>query len=168
MSSDAGKSQEAVVVSPRLIDGVELKPLKRNADERGFLMELLRVDDPIFEQFAQVYVSMNYPGVVRAWHAHEKQKDHFACIKGMIKVALYDDREGSPTRGTVNEFFIGDNNPMMIKIPIGVYHGYKTIGAEPALLLNFPTQLYNREQPDELRLPYNSERIPYSWDIKMR
>lgn len=149
-----------------MIDGVIVKQLKRNADERGYLMEMLRSDDEIFEKFAQTYVSLNYPGVIRAWHYHKKQNDFWVVPKGMVKAVVYDCREGSPTYGEVNEFFLGDNNPIMLKIPIGTMHGYKTIGTEPSLLINFPTELYNRAEPDEYREPWNSENVPYNWDIK--
>ncbi len=149
-----------------MIDGIEIKQLKRHADERGFLMEMLREDDSMFEHFGQSYVSMNYPGVIRAWHYHKKQNDVWVCVKGMIKAVVYDSREGSPTYGEVNEFFLGDNNPIMLKIPIGTMHGYKTVGVEPSLLINFPTMPYKREEPDEYREAWNSEKIPYDWDIK--
>ena len=150
----------------RLIEGVQVKRLMPNADERGFLMEIIRCDDDIFEKFGQVYVSLNYPGVVRAWHYHRKQNDFFVVVKGMIKVALYDSREDSPTRGEVNEYFLGENNRVMLRIPVGVIHGYKTIGVEPSLLLNFPTEPYDRQQPDEYRLPWNTTEIPYDWSLK--
>ena len=150
----------------RVIEGVQVKQLKPNADERGFLMEILRCDDDLFEKFGQVYVSLNYPGVVRAWHYHKKQNDFFVVVKGMIKVALYDSRDGSPTKGEVNEYFLGENNRVMLRIPVGVMHGYKTMGVEPSLLLNFPTEPYDRQQPDEYRLPWNTTEIPYDWSLK--
>ncbi len=151
-----------------MIAGVEIKTLVKNADDRGYLMEILRADDPIFSQFGQAYVSMNYPGVVRAWHWHEDQDDYFCAIQGMIQVALYDLREDSPTYGELNEFFLGEHNPVLLKIPRGVAHGYKTLGVVPSLLLNFPTQPYRREAPDERRLPWNTERIPYTWETRFR
>jgi dTDP-4-dehydrorhamnose 3,5-epimerase len=149
-----------------LIAGVEIKRLVRHADDRGFLMEILRSDDPIFQQFGQTYVSLNYPGVVRAWHWHEQQDDYFCCVQGMIQVPLYDLRDDSPTHGELNEFFLGDNNPMVLRIPHGVAHGYKTVGVVPSLLLNFPTALFNPDNPDELRLPWDTDRIPYSWETR--
>ena len=151
-----------------MIEGVMVKQLKRHADERGYLMELLRSDDEMFGKFAQAYVSLNYPGVIRAWHYHKKQDDIWVCVKGMIKAVIYDSRDRSPTYGEVNEFFLGDNNPIMIKIPEGTMHGYKTIGVEPSLLINFPSELYNPQEPDEYREPWNSEKIPYDWDIKFK
>src|SRR3972149_2828943 len=111
-----------------MIQGVEIKQLTRHADERGYLMELLRSDDPTFTKFGQCYVALNYPGVVRAWHYHKKQDDYFAVVKGMCRVGLYDMREGSPTRGEVNEFHLGDHNNILLKIPAGVVPGYKSVG----------------------------------------
>lgn len=150
-----------------MIDGVEVKQLKRHADERGYLMEMLRCDDEVFTHFGQSYVALNYPGVIRAWHYHKKQDDLWVCVSGMIKAVVYDSREGSPTYGEVNEFFMGDNNPILLRIPVGTMHGYKTIGVEPSLLVNFPSQPYNRAEPDEYREEWNSENIPYDWGIKL-
>ena len=151
-----------------MIQGVEVKRLTRHADERGYLMELLRSDDEIFNKFGQCYVSMNYPNVIRAWHWHQKQDDHFVVVKGMIRVGLYDMRESSPTRGEVNEFYLGENNNIVLKIPVGVAHGYKTVGVEPSLLVNFPSEVYNREEPDEQRLPWDTDQIPFNWEIEFK
>ncbi|MBI4302703.1 MAG: dTDP-4-dehydrorhamnose 3,5-epimerase family protein [Chloroflexi bacterium] len=149
-----------------MIQGVQTKQLRINADERGFLTELLRTDDDIFERFAQAYVALNYPGVVRAWHYHLGQDDLFTAMKGMVKLVLYDNREGSPTKGEVQEFFLGEQNPILVKVPANVIHGYKTIGVEPSLLINFPNQLYDRVHPDEHRLPWDSKEVPYDWALK--
>src|SRR6187200_2735297 len=90
------------------INGVKLKQLRVVADERGWLTEILRADDAeLFTKFGQVYVSATYPGVVKGWHYHRVQVDHFACIAGMVKLVLVDTRDGSPTKGAVNEFFLG-------------------------------------------------------------
>jgi dTDP-4-dehydrorhamnose 3,5-epimerase len=106
--------------------------------------------------------------VIRAWHYHKKQDDFWAAVKGMVKAVLYDGREGSPTRGEVQEVFLGEQNMVLLKIPIGVMHGYKTIGTEPSLLVNLPTEPYLASDPDEYRLPFNTDDIPYDWDIKMK
>jgi len=150
-----------------LIDGVKVKKLKVIADERGWLMEILRVDDDVFEKFGQVYMTTAYPGVVKAWHFHELQSDNFTVVKGMAKFALYDPREGSPTKGMVNEFFMGDKNPILVHIPPKVMHGFKGIGTEPAIVINTVTEAYNYKKPDEHRAPHDSKDIPYDWDLKM-
>ena len=132
-----------------LIDGVQVKQQRLNTDERGFLMEIMRPDWDVFQKFGQVYATSAYPGVVKAWHYHKKQWDHFTCVRGMMKVALYDGRENSPTHGVINEFFIGERNPVMVKIPPNVYHGFKCIGTEEAIIVNVPTEMYNYAEPDE-------------------
>jgi len=150
----------------KLIDGVKTKVLRLLPDERGWLMEILRSDDPDFKQFGQAYVTTAYPGVVKGWHYHKKQTDHFAVVSGMAKVVLYDDREGSSTRGWVNEFFLGHLNPTLVIIPPLVIHGIKGIGIELAILLNIPDQLYNYAEPDEFRIDPHGGLVPYDWDRK--
>ncbi len=145
------------------IEGVIVKALRFIPDERGRLMEILRRDDPFFEKFGQVYITTAYPGVIKAWHYHRFQADHFVVLAGMAKVALYDNREESPTLGIINEFFLGDYNPLLIRIPQLVLHGFKALGSREALLLNCPSEPYNHENPDEYRVPPDSGNIPYSW-----
>ena len=147
------------------IDGVRIKDLKVIPDERGWLMEILRCDDEIFTQFGQVYLSTAYPGVVKAWHYHKLQTDNFTCVRGMMKVALYDDREDSSTYKVLMELFAGEKNPILISVPPGVYHGFKAVGAETAYFVSIPTLPYNYEEPDEYRLPPDTEEIPYDWGL---
>ncbi len=149
-----------------MIYEVAKKELKRIPDERGRLMEILRNDDDIFTTFGQVYMTTTYPSVVKAWHYHKAQDDHIVCVKGMLKLVLYDGREGSPTYGEVNEFFIGDFSPVLIKVPKMVYHGWKCISDEEAIVINIPTQPYNPAQPDEYRLDPHVNEIPYKWERK--
>jgi dTDP-4-dehydrorhamnose 3,5-epimerase len=151
-----------------MIDGVLEKKLKPIADERGFLMEMLRSDDPFYQKFGQCYLTAVYPGVVKAWHYHKKQTDHFVAVHGMVKVVLYDMREDSPTRGEINEFFMGENNPILLVIPNGVAHGMKGIGTETGHIINTPTELYDYDEPDEHRIPAHDNSIPYNWDIVER
>ncbi len=149
-----------------MIEGVMIKRLKVIPDERGYLMEMLRADDSFFQQFGQIYLTAVYPGVVKGWHYHELQTDHFVCVKGMAKVVLYDRREHSPTRGEVNEFFMGDHNHILLVIPPGVLHGMKGTGTETALIINTPTHTYKYGDPDEFRIDPHNNDIPYDWSRK--
>ncbi|TET46630.1 dTDP-4-dehydrorhamnose 3,5-epimerase [Candidatus Aerophobetes bacterium] len=149
-----------------MIEGVKLKDLKVIPDERGRLMEILRADDDLFQKFGQVYMTTAYPGVVKAWHYHKLQTDNMTVVKGMMKIALYDAREDSPTRGEVNEFFLGEQNPKLLQIPKLVYHGFKCISREEAVVINIPTEVYDYKNPDEYRVdPYEND-IPYDWKLK--
>jgi dTDP-4-dehydrorhamnose 3,5-epimerase len=147
------------------IEGIVITPLKVIPDERGWLMEILRCDDPVFRKFGQVYVTTAYPGVVKAWHFHKKQTDNFTCIAGMMKVALFDARDDSSTRGNLMEVFVGVRNPVLITVPPGVYHGFKAIGPETAYFLSIPDLPYNYQEPDEYRLPPDTSEIPYDWGL---
>ena len=149
-----------------MIDGVKTKILKRIPDERGRLMEILRNDDDMFTGFGQVYMTTTYPQVVKAWHYHKKQDDFITCVKGMLKLVLYDGRKKSPTYDEINEFFIGDYNPMLIKVPKMIYHGWKCISEEEAIVINVPTEPYNGKAPDEYRLDPHTSEIPYTWERK--
>lgn len=148
-----------------MIEGVETKNLRRLSDERGWLTEILRCDDEMFEKFGQVYVTAAYPDVVKAWHMHKNQTDNMACIKGRAKIVLYDGRNSSKTKGEINEFTTGEKNPLLVKVPPEVWHGFKAIG-ETAVVVNVPTELYNYEKPDEHRLPPDTDKIPYDWKLK--
>lgn len=146
-----------------VIEGVQIKPLTRHVDERGYVMEILRSDDPVFQQFGQVYISACFPGIVKAWHCHEIQTDHFCCIQGNAKIGLYDDRPDSPTCGEAQAVVMGVLKPTLVVIPPRVWHGMLALGGELAVVLNIPTETYNREQPDELRRDPFDPEVPFKW-----
>ena len=152
--------------SGKLIEGVGARRAKVLPDERGRLGEIIRADDPWFEKFGQVYFTTTYPGVVKAWHYHKIQTDNFYVIKGTIKLALFDDRENSPTKGIVNEIYLGQHCPAVVRIPPGVQHGWMCVGTEEAYILNIVSEMYNYSQPDEYRTHPHDNHIPYDWTRK--
>ena len=149
-----------------MIDGVRFKPLRLIPDDRGYLMEVLRDDDELFKRFGQCYISATYPGIVKAWHAHQRQTDNFCCVHGNVKVGLYDGRENSPTFGEIQAVVVGELNRTLVQIPPGVWHGWVCLGHDLALVLNVPTEHYDYENPDELRRPWNDPSIPFEWHVK--
>ena len=149
-----------------MIKGVHTKQLRVLPDERGRLMEILRNDDDVFQKFGQVYMTTTYPGVVKAWHLHKRQTDNVCCVHGMIKLVLYDQRTDSPTFREVNQFYLGVHNPLLVQIPANVYHGWMCVSQEEAVVVNVPTEAYNRTDPDEHRLDPHKNDIPYDWSRK--
>ncbi|MDD5659991.1 MAG: dTDP-4-dehydrorhamnose 3,5-epimerase family protein [Actinomycetota bacterium] len=149
-----------------MIEGVKTKKLKVISDERGRLMEMLRSDDDLFIKFGQAYMTTAYPGVVKGWHYHKIQTDSFIVVKGMMKVVLYDGRKDSKTYGQINEFFMGEHNPILLQIPQYVYHGFKCISEEEAICINLPTETYKYDEPDEYRIAPHGKEIPYEWGRK--
>jgi dTDP-4-dehydrorhamnose 3,5-epimerase len=147
-----------------VIDGVNVRSLKRHADDRGSLTELLRSDWPEFTGFGQAIVTVNQPGVIRGWHWHDRQTDVIVVIEGRAIVPLYDGRPGSKTAGQVDAYRCGAGDLKAIFVPPGVWHGYKTVSSESAIILNFPDQAYDPAHPDEHRAPHDAPGVPYSWD----
>jgi dTDP-4-dehydrorhamnose 3,5-epimerase len=150
-------------VSARIHD-VRVNALRRIPDERGAILHMLREDDEVFERFGEIYFSLVYPGVVKGWHVHKRMTLNYAVPVGMVKLVCYDDREGSPTRGVVQELHIGELNYALVTIPPGVWNGFKGEGSRPALLANCATMAHD---PDEIeRLDPFSSAIPYDWALK--
>jgi len=149
-----------------MIEGVVVRKLKVIPDERGRLMEILRADDEVFKAFGQVYMTTAYPGVVKGWHYHKQQSDNMAVVKGMMKIVLYDGREGSPSYGKVDVYFAGECNPILIHIPPFVYHGFKCVSQEEAIVVNTPDRMYDYQSPDEFRVHPHDNQIPYDWARK--
>lgn len=146
-----------------MIEGVEVKELKVNCDERGHLMEILRYDDKIFAKFGQVYITTAKPGIIKAWHYHKLQDDYFCCVFGKIRLALYDARKNSKTHGEIMEWTLSLENSKLVKIPVFVYHGFKCVSETEAIVINVPTLPYNHQNPDEYRVDAFDKTIPYDW-----
>jgi dTDP-4-dehydrorhamnose 3,5-epimerase len=146
-----------------MIQGVGVFPLRQIPDERGKIMHMLRRNDSHFEEFGEIYFSVVYPDVVKGWHLHKVMTLNYAVVSGMIKLVLYDDREESPTRGELQEMFIGDSNYVLVKIPPGVWNGFKGIGTVPAIVANCSTIPHD---PEEIvrRSPFD-DFIPYNWTL---
>ncbi|MHB8155154.1 MAG: dTDP-4-dehydrorhamnose 3,5-epimerase family protein [Candidatus Omnitrophota bacterium] len=146
-----------------MIKGVEVMPLKQIVDERGKIMHMLRNDAKHFEKFGEIYFSIIYPNAIKGWHLHKTMILNYAVVSGMIKLVLFDDRKNSPTKGEIMELFIGEDNYCLVKIPNGVWNGFKGIGVKAAIVANCATVPHD---PDEImRLNPFSKKIPYNWEL---
>ncbi|MFC0212420.1 dTDP-4-dehydrorhamnose 3,5-epimerase family protein [Paenibacillus chartarius] len=150
------------------IEGVAIKKLIKHCDDRGFFMELLREDDAIFGRFGQASMSMSYPGVIKAFHYHERQDDIWYFPVGNAQVVLHDKRPDSPTFGETNVYYMGEDNPYLLFIPRGVAHGYRVLGARPATIVYFTNEAYDPGNPDEYRIAYDDPEIGFDWRTKFR
>lgn len=145
-----------------MIDGVVIKDLVTHRDERGFFREIIRVTDEFFEEgFGQWSHSLMYQATAKAWHIHKVQVDWWYVPIGVLKVALYDTRENSPTHGALMEFFMGENQlAQVVRIPSGVAHGCRCLSG-PAHLFYITSQIYN--PADEGRIAHDDPTIGYDW-----
>ncbi|MGD6875949.1 dTDP-4-dehydrorhamnose 3,5-epimerase family protein [Bacillus infantis] len=150
------------------IEGVITKKLTKHCDDRGFFAEVVRDDENLLSHFGQLSWSTSYPGVIKAFHYHEKQDDLWFFPSGNAQVVLYDLRENSKSFGETNVFYLGEHNPMILLIPKGVAHGYMVLGNTPATVVYCTTQSYNAAAPDEKRIPWNDPSIGFDWETENR
>ena len=147
-----------------MIEGVSIRPLRQIPDERGKIMHMLRRDDPWFDKFGEIYFSVVYPGVIKAWHFHKTMTLNYAVVSGVIKLVLFDDREGSATKGELQEIFTGEEAYSLITIPPAVWNGFKGCGVKPAIVANCASEPHD---PAEIvRMDPFSKKVPYDWNLK--
>lgn len=152
-------------------------PLKVNKDASGVLVETLRTDwKEIYghgREFTMQYYSLTTSGIARdedTWHYHEMQEDRFLVVQGAIVTAVVDNRKGSSTNGLLNIFYMDANtDPYILLIPKNTLHGFLVVSKTPAILLNFPTKIYNPQ--DERRMSHSEAKIKFpddtlfSWEL---
>jgi dTDP-4-dehydrorhamnose 3,5-epimerase len=141
------------------LDGIEVIPLRRSEDERGWFVELRR-ESMLPKTTVQTNVSFSRQGVIRGLHYHERgQDDLFACIQGMARVVVLDRASGE----TFTED-IGDENPLAVYIPGGYAHGFEAL--TDLLFCYHVTQEYDPDDPDEHGVPWDDPRVRHLWSTQ--
>ncbi len=145
------------------IHGVEIVDLRRHHDDGGAMTELLRVTDGCAEALAgftvrQVNYSEVEPGVVKAFHVHTRQTDvWYVPPSDRMLLVLVDVRKGSPTEGAQMRFVVGGGASRLVRIPPGVAHGVRNVGAATGRVIYFVDVQFSAapEDCDEGRLPWD-------------
>jgi dTDP-4-dehydrorhamnose 3,5-epimerase len=140
------------------LKGVKVYDINLIPDERGFFAEAFRSDWKDFlegDSLQQANLSYSYPGMVRAWHRHERgQVDYFLVLKGAMKICAYEE-----STGKLAEVIGSGRKPQLIRIPGKYLHGTKTVSSRPSLTAYFVNNLYDYKSPDEVRVPWNSSSV---------
>ncbi len=163
-----GTQRHDAALSSGPIESVKIKRLVRHCDDRGFFQEILRDDDSLLSRFGQSSMSKSYPGVIKAFHYHERQDDLWFFPVGNAQVVLHDLRHDSPTRGRTQVVHMGEDNPILLFIPRMVAHGYRVLGEKAAVIIYFTTESYNPLDPDEKRIGHDDPLIGFDWSTKPR
>jgi dTDP-4-dehydrorhamnose 3,5-epimerase len=158
---------EGVRIDSR-IAGVIVRPAVTHVDDRGELCEIFNPawgvhDEPL----VYAYQSMVRPHKVKGWIVHKLQDDRLFVSLGTFRFVLFDARDDSPTKGSINEIFLSERNRGLLIIPKGVYHAAQNVGDCDAYFVNLPTRPYDHAQPDKYRLPLDTDLIPYRFDEKL-
>jgi len=166
MAADPVRDKQTVTVEGRstkpLIDGVKLRYAVTHVHEDGSICEIYNPawginPDPL----VYLYQFMVTSGHIRGWVVHYLQEDRVFLSQGKVKAVLFDDRPQSPTYRMVNEIFLSEQNRALLTYPAHVYHAFENIGTQDALMINFPTRVYDHAHPDKYRLPLVNDKIPY-------
>lgn len=157
--------QSAVTAEGRLktmpIEGVQFRTVRPVPHEDGHVTEVARASWPeIGQPVVQVHTTTTLPGRVRAWGLHQRSTDRLFVVSGLVKIAVFDGRQSSPSYGRLNVFTVSEKNPGLLVVPPNLYHGWKNIGTAEAIIINMPSSMYDYEAPDALDLPYDSEQAP--------
>lgn len=147
-----------------MIHDVQVIPLRRIPDERGTIFHMLRSTDAHFTSFGEIYFSTIYKGVVKGWHRHREMTLHYACVFGRIKLVMFDDRDGSPSRSKLMEVFLGPDQHALVIIPPGVWNGFKGMTDPHAIVANCCSHPHDPSRSDRLD-PFKND-IPYDWAVR--
>ncbi len=145
------------------IDGVLVRPLVTQADQRGEVVELLSEgwSQALGEPIPHVYLATVLPGFIKGWVCHHGQHDRSAMLYGRLRWVLYDGRPDSPTAGLVQQVVSTERNRKLVVIPPGVWHALQNIGTHEAGFVNMATRAYDHAAPDKFRLPLDTPEIPF-------
>ena len=146
-----------------IIDGVKIIKKKHIIDDRGKILHMLRVDDENFVKFGEIYFSFVNPKKIKAWHSHKLMTLNYVAVHGSIKLVLYDDREGSTTKGKVQEIMLSNKNPYLVSIPPKIWNGFCSANSEDAILANCSDIPHDKDEI--VRLPFDDPKFPYKWKI---
>jgi dTDP-4-dehydrorhamnose 3,5-epimerase len=150
------------------IHDVVIKKLTTHSDDRGYFREIVREDDKLLRHFGQSSITKTYPGVIKAFHWHKAQDDIWYVVSGMARIVLYDRRPESPTHKVTQVVYAGEDNPVIVLIPVGIAHGYQVLGNQPVVLFYHVTQVYDPKNPDEQRIDFDDPEIGFDWSIQNR
>ena len=145
------------------IQGVEIIKKNQIGDDRGVILHMLRVDDKNYKKFGEIYFSTVNPNKIKAWHFHKLMTLNYAVVHGSIKLVLYDDRDESKTKGTIQEIILSNENHYLVSIPPKIWNGFCSSNNKHAILANCSDIPHDKEEI--IRLPFDDPKFPYKWKI---
>ncbi len=146
----------------RLIDGVRVREVRSVITANGVTTEICRSDWNIVDGVVKQTIFVSLRGnAISAWHQHRGRWDYLFVVGGHLRVVLYDPRAESPTRGQVDIFHLSPQRPQLLAVPPSVWHGVQNLASEHSSFVNLFNELYDYDDPDEWRLPPDSDEIPY-------
>jgi len=144
-----------------MIAGVKITALKQIKDERGKIMHMLRSDSNIFKNFGEIYFSTIYESAVKGWHLHKESFLNYTCVKGEVKLVLFDDREESKSKNKIQEIILSPKNYNLVTIPPKIWNGFKGLDTEESIIANCLTLPHNENEM--VRKDPSDRSFNYKW-----
>ena len=129
-----------------VIEGVKINKLRQIVDNRGKVMHMLRNDDKVFQKFGEIYFSTIYFKSIKGWHLHKESFLNYACIKGEVKLVLFDTRENSSSKNLHQEIILSPKNYSLVTIPPNVWNGFKGLDKDESIIANCLTIPHNEKE----------------------
>ena len=143
-----------------MIFDVKITKLKIISDDRGKVMHMLRTDKPyVFKEFGEIYFSTIYQDKIKGWHLHKESSLNYVCIKGKVRLTLFDDRPGSKSKNEIQEIILSPREYNLITIPPNIWNGFKGLDKDESIIANCLTLPHNekemvRKSPDDRYFNY--------------
>ena len=146
-----------------MIEGVTISELSKIEDHRGTIFPMLRSDAKIFKSFGEIYFSTIFNNSIKAWHLHKKAILNYACIKGQVKLVLFDDRKDSKSFGKHAEYILTPSNYFLITIPPFIWNGFIGLHNSESIVANCISLPH--DESEMVRRKHNDKYFKYDWGV---
>ncbi len=145
-----------------MIHDVKITPLKIISDNRGKVIHMLRTDSQVFEKFGEIYFSTIYHQSIKGWHLHKESTLNYVCIKGKVKLVLFDNRKESSTKGVYQELILSPEDYFLVTIPPNIWNGFKGLDRAESIIANCLTLPHNEREM--VRKDLFDKSFSYKWE----
>ena len=144
-----------------MIHGVKITKLNKIDDNRGSILPMLRSDSKVFQSFGEIYFSTIFNMAVKAWHLHKKAILNYVCIRGKVKLVLFDDRKNSISFGKYDQFILTPEDFFLITIPPFIWNGFIGLDKSESIVANCISIPHN--ELEIIRKRYDDKYFKYIW-----
>lgn len=142
------------------MEGVTLHPLKHIPNPKGDLFHALRSFDEGYAGFGEAYFTQVHHGMAKGWKRHNRMTLNLVVVVGAVKFVVYDDREGSATKGQFKEIILSPNgNYQRLTLAPGLWMAFYGEAEGTSMLMDIIPEPHDDSESD--RLPI--EEIPYQF-----
>lgn len=143
-----------------MIDGVFITQLKVIPAAEGSVLHAMKQGDSGECGFGEAYFSTVEPGAVKGWKRHRRMTLNLMVPVGEVRFVLFDERQGSSTKGEFMEERLSPRHYVRLTVPPGLWVGFQGCGSGLNMVLNIADMPHD---PDELdRLDLNA--ISFDWN----